>query len=352
MKKYRTLILPLILLAAIFLAGCLSPTLFSLLSPDFKDQIENVEITDVKSPLYLENTDRLVLPPWNRFSTQFATDFRETYPGRIHIDFLSDFNVRINHWISTFYPEAKPEKNVLYSGLIDHLKVAKSMFSDSGEYITTYLFLQEYWYKAVDGHTYILDLVVDENEWAPLYLHIRRSSADTAPLNDDAPLRRSFQRLAHSLQNGDLDPQLLAEKGVTEELVRSITVFSIMYLPDHPYIPPLLQTLSAQLVYPDITERPQPVTNYTASAWLEALYEYRNIYTMVYSDETMLVLSDEQNRTYCIFYDSVSNRPTGFCVDVEPDESVSESSETASDNNRQNYFIWMCDFSSPVRIYS
>jgi len=324
-KKFRTQLLPYVLLAAVFLAGYLAPTLFGLLSPDLKNTTESVEIASAESPLYIENTDRLILPPWNRISTQLAADFRETYPERIHIDFLSDFNVRINHWISTFYPEAKPEKNVLYSGLIDNLKVVQSMNADLDSYFTTYLFLQEYWYKAVDGKTYILDLVVDENEWAPLYLHIRRSSANTAPLNDDAPLRQSLQRLTFSLQNGDLDPQLLAEKGVTKDLVRDITVFSIMYLPDHHHIPQLLQTLSAQLVYPNITEKPRPIINYTASAWLEALFEYRNIYTMTYDNETMLVLSDEQNRTYCIFYDGVSNRPTGFCVDAEPTDQDSGS---------------------------
>ena len=93
-----------------------------------------------------------------------------------------------------------------------------------------------------------------------------------------------------------------------------------MYLPDYQYVPQLLQTLSAQLIYPDITEKPQPIINYTASAWLEALIGYRNIDTLTYNNETLLVLSDEQNRTYCIFYDGVSNRPTGFCVDAEPTE--------------------------------
>lgn len=322
MKKPRSQLLPFLLLALILLAGYFSPTLFGFLSPNFMNEEEGVEIAGSEGPLYLENTDRLILPPWNRIGTQTATDFRETYPERIHIDFLSDFNVRVNHWISTLYPEAKPEKNVLYSGLIDNLKVAKSTNSSLDvPYSTTYLFLQEYWYKAVDGKTYELDLVVDDNGWVPLYLHIQRSDTKTAPLNNDGALQRSLHRLTSTLQNGDLDPQLLAEQGVTEDLIRDITVFSIMYLSDDRYIPQLLQALSAPLIYPRITEKPQPVIHYTASAWLEALFDYRTIYTMTCDNETLLVLSDKQNRTYCIFYDGVSNRPTGFCIDADPPES-------------------------------
>lgn len=90
---FLSVFLPLFLCAAILTLGYSSPTLFSRVMPNFKNKESAAQITGAESPLYLEDSSSLVLPPWNDIddskSQMYASD-NQSVPYSIKMRITDD----------------------------------------------------------------------------------------------------------------------------------------------------------------------------------------------------------------------------------------------------------------------
>lgn len=278
MKILRTVILPLLLCGVILFAGYCTPMLFNYFTPDLTNEVRSFPVSDMDNPMYLENTAEIVLPPWDQIIEYQAKPLTEVFPMTLDEQTSCSEYIRIT--IATLFPEAEAKAEPEF---IDDLQI----------YNEAHIFLRDYSYTPYEGADACkLDLVLYSVDLLPLYCHL--SAQKTAPAADEAALRDDMEQLLNELKFG-----VFEEARDPAEILCRIADSS-----DDSFMPLLARTLLRLICESGCEE-----------LWLSILLGANDVYTLTYQDETLLVLTDDQNRTCCLFYDGLSNRITGYSID-------------------------------------
>ncbi len=293
MKILHTAVFPLLLCALILALGFGAPALFNRLVPDQKGQVETVAIAGKESPLYLETDTDIALPPWDVISGEGVP--LSSYTNDVDLD-SADLNTYI-------------------AMLVEQLGLAQDRYEDYCAKLYVYndqlLYLRDY--ELDCGDRYTLDVVLLMNTFAPLYLHVRNTTYDTAPVDSPDTLLSDFSNAAAlwielSQTSDAIEQQLLLEMDAqaaemdAEDRARIFVDFFSMPLRQ-------ISALNADsLFYYRFVEE--------AYTWQNTLYAMLDTYTLTYEDETVIVLTNNFNRACTIYFDGAHNRVTGFGFDA------------------------------------
>lgn len=157
------------------------------------------------------------------------------------------------------------------------------------------LFLQDHscsfrFDDSADDAPYMLDLVLDGRKMFPVYLHLQ--AEQSSPVAEENELRNAMDQIVSKFkydfwQEG-LDP-----------------IDSLNSMRTTAYKTSLAEAL-LRLLSHDI---------FSYDVWQSILLNCREIYTLTYKNETLLVMADDQNLTCCLFFDALTNRVTGYSID-------------------------------------
>lgn len=177
MKRFRTILIPLLLCALVLAAGFGLPALFGRAVPDYKNAPEPIAIAGKESPLYLEDDTDIALPPWDAVAAGGSSVLLSDYLGAAQIDgdFVNDY---IRSLVGLFAAVPAEDENFLSA-----LRVLDG----------TLLYLRGYTYTATDGEQYTLGLVLDNSAALPLSVHVRPLSDKTHPAASPDLLLSAFQ---------------------------------------------------------------------------------------------------------------------------------------------------------------
>lgn len=308
MKIIRTFLIPLLLCGAILAVGLFSPYLFNTVSPDYRDEAQSVSIAGAESPLYIENEVDVSLPPWDVIGDAAGTLLMDTLTEgeNVTAEGVNLMNTYIANLVEAFGPRPADGED-----FCSKMRVADQQL----------LFLRDYRYTPPGSGQYTLDLVLTSSAF-PLYAHVRTADASPSPVSDTEAFEKDFILVRELFL-----PPLMDELGyeATDDSAQTVYIkdtlsavtdqASEMY-PDS-YVPALTDALgSMTLFFSD------PLAGTTESSSI--LYEWQNIllgtqdfYTMTYENETVIVLTDYNNRPYTLFFDGTENKCTGFGFDAE-----------------------------------
>ena len=295
MKRFRTILIPLLLCCLILTAGFGLPALFGRAVPDFKDAPESVAIAGKESPLYLEDDTEIALPPWDAIAADSSVPLSEYPAMQIDADFA---NGSIQALAGLF--GAVPAEAEDFVG-------ALRVFDD------TFLFLHGYTYTAVDGEAYTLDLVLDISGIFPLSLHVRPLSDEPLPASDADQLLTALETALQFWQTQLYErPEIYnADSDARMQWLRD--TLSLVY---HTYGESTYAHLVSQFcTFLMACEDIQP----GGSAWTAPIFApgYLEVgYTISYENETVIVLTDYSNMPYTLYYDGDAQKITGFGLDA------------------------------------
>lgn len=296
MKRFRTILIPLLLCALVLAAGFGLPALFGRAVPDYKNAPEPIAIAGKESPLYLEDDTDIALPPWDAVAAGGSSVLLSDYLGAAQIDgdFVNDY---IRSLVGLFAAVPAEDENFLSA-----MRVLDG----------TLLYLRGYTYTATDGEQYTLGLVLDNSAALPLSVHVRPLSDKTHPAASPDLLLSAFQEAFQfwktqlserpEIYTADKDARMLwfqdsldlaygACSGSAAQLVSQFCTF-------------LMACETIQL---------------DGSAWTEAIFApgYLEVgYAISYEDETVIVLTDYSNTPYTLYYDGAAQKITGFGLDA------------------------------------
>ncbi len=282
MKLSRTVFLPLLLCGVILLSGYLSPILFEWLTPDPKNIVESVPISTAGSPMYLENTVEVILPPWDDINMNQTENLLGAFA--ISADEQAALSEHIEADIEALFPDITTTDTLQYNDMVDALLIH--------EY--NLLFLQDHscsfrFDGSVDNAPYMLDYGLDRFNTFPIYLHLQGEK--TLPVADESELRDNLEQLIGKLKRDFwLDP-----------------IDSLNLIFTGKYASPLTEAF-VQLFSHD---------SFSKTVWLSILLNCEDIYTLTYKNETLLVMVDEQNLISYLFFDALTNRVTGYSIDPQ-----------------------------------
>ena len=301
MKLIRTVFLPLLLCSAILFTGYCSPMLFDRITPNLQNKVRTISISGTDSPIYLENAAEVVLPPWDKIIVYQAEPLVDTFT------LTFDEQVTLGDYIAADIAALFP--NMLLDSQFQFMDMTGSIQLHQ-EYPSYFLFLQDYScsFSAENSAAktkYQLDFVLDGRNMLPLYLHLR--TAETAPVIDENSLRSDMEQLINKLKY-----DFWQELGDPVEILLPLSESD-----ENTYKASLADAMLALLSHDD----------YSFSLWFSILLNCREIYTLPYENETLLVMTNDQNLTCCLFFDGVTNRVTGYSIDpsLVPFDTVSES---------------------------
>ena len=360
--------LPLFLCAAILTLGYFSPTLYSRVMPNFKNQESTAQITGVESPLYLEDPSSLVLPPWNDIddskSSIYASSDNAT-PNTMRNYILQELNVygemNMDNWLYQFGDELSDQKtyievsdayvrsiiqpflkgcdispNLKFSGLMHKY----DPFDTS---IPKYVYAQDVTVTTVQGRDFKVDFAFTPQSGIPLYVHATEIDKETASLPDsEAFMETAGAALTLYFYSSDIMSYDATEfDQYFQSLFKSSN--SSAYYDAYEAISRLPDELFSSFISEDDSLRNAEWTaelftrlsNTTLDIWYGFLYEIDSHYSIDYNNESLLVIRNSAGCTFTLTYDAISKSVTGFGFD--PDYSA------AFDNSRfladQTYWI-------------
>lgn len=291
--KFRTLFLPLLLCILILLLGFFAPTVFDLLSPDFKNKVQTVSIAGMESPLYIADSTEIKLPPWDSLDPSGIMP-ASAYYRNVSADDTAAFNAFAADYLKPF----------LTNG--DTIPTNTDFFSEAQTCNGYFLFLQDLEVTTVQSRTCRIDLVLCVDQTVPLYVHVRYTEEETSPISNADHLESELLSILDSwFISDDLYSAYDYDTAVNDseyvniqtEAASAFTRFLFFFHPTSPYI------------YSASGLKTQTVRN--------LIWNLSDFSVLEYEDESLLVLADSANRLYCVFYDSVSDRVTGYGIDSE-----------------------------------
>ena len=292
MKILRNVVLPLLLCALILALGFFAPRFYLHCAPDFTDNVQTVSIAGAESPLYIENTVEIVLPPWDQIDETHAASFPT----------LTQFNAQTANQIDATL------LNVLRSFVPNPQLIQDTSFYDELRVSNELLFLRDFAVSTEEGDTYTVDFVYT-NVGLPLYVHARELNRETAPAADAAALERDFETARENclayISDTDIGEIAAISSVLLDEMERSY--------PDT-YVPTFMRVLLS-LLYCQ-TEYDSYLDIEISNLWQSILQDMQDCYTLTYKDETLLVMTDSRNRPCTLFFDGASDRVTGFSIDA------------------------------------
>lgn len=296
MKRFRTILIPLLLCALVLAAGFSLPALFGRAVPDYKNAPEPIAIAGKESPLYLEDDTDIALPPWDAVAAGGSSVLLSDYLGAAQIDgdFANDY---IRSLAGLFAAVPAEDENFLSA-----LRVLDG----------TLLYLRGYTYTAIDGEQYMLDLVLDNSAALPLSIHVRPLSDKTHPAADLDLLLSAFQEALWFWETQLYERPEIYDADSATHMQWLIDTQSLAY--------DVCGMSAAQLVSQFCTflmacETIQP----DGFVWTDAIFVpgYLEVgYAISYEDETVIVLTDYSNMPYTLYYDGAAQKITGFGLDA------------------------------------
>lgn len=293
MKHFRTLFLPLLLCVLILLLGFFAPTVFDRLSPDFKNEVQTVSIAGTESPLYIADSTEIKLPPWDAqiFSDNWMP--ASTVYWNISSENLDFFNTFVADCFEPFLTDG------------DTIPADTDFFSKT-RCCDSFFFLQDLEVTTSQSRTCRVDLVLCIDQAIPLYVHVRYTEDEVSPISDaDSFESELMEALDYWFLSSDLYNVYDYDMAVNDseyinlrtESASAFTRFLFLFHPTSPYI------------YSASSLETQTIQN--------LLWSLSDFSVLEYEDESLLVLADSANWLYCVLYDSVSNRVTGYGTDSE-----------------------------------
>lgn len=285
MKSYRTVILPLLLCFVILLSGYFSPVLFDRLIPDPRNQVEPITVEAADNPMYLERIDTVILPPWDDIAIDQAEPLLATFT--VTDSEKAALSRQIETDMQVLFPVTSTDDTLQYHDMTEALQI----------YGNNLLFLQDHSCSfRLDASTeeapYTLDYALDVWNTYPVYLHLQGEK--TAPLADGSTLRDHLEQVITELKRDyrkkDFDP-----------------VDSLKEMDVDKSAKPLTEAL-VRLLSHDSTDK---------KVWMSILLNCRDIYTLTYENETLVVMVDKENLISCLFFDALTNRVTGYGIDPQ-----------------------------------
>ncbi|MGN0479306.1 MAG: hypothetical protein ACI4GO_07715 [Hominenteromicrobium sp.] len=294
MKFFRSVLLPALLCAMILALGFFMPGLLGRVSPDFRDEPQTVSVAGAESPLYIENTVEVALPPWDIIDETRAASFSD----------LADFSDRaaeqvdalLTGYLEPFIPDARitPDHPFYQSLLIQN----------------DLLFTRDFRVTTASA-AYTVDVVIT-TDGIPLYIHTRELGTETAPASDpevlEDDLASALGICSAYLENwmygqplNEMSPVWLVEEA---EIVCPNT-----------YVPVFAEVFSALFSRVD-ADADGYLQNELLYLWDEVLRNRQDIYSLTYENETLLVVTDDQNHLCLLFFDGTQARVTGISVDA------------------------------------
>jgi len=286
MKRFRTVFLPLLLCCAILLSGYFSPVLFDKLTPDLRNKVEPISIAAADTPMYLESTDEVLLPPWDDIVIYQADSLMNTFA--LAPDEQSALSEYIAADIAALFPNIRTDSESTNNDLIDALQIYQNQLLFLQDYSCSFYFTD-----SADYTPCTLDLVIDGRTMFPTYMHLREK--ESLPVTDDAELRNCMKNLIDQLQYDVLRDYM--------EPIDSIRLISKSN-PDA-YTVSLAQAMLGLFSRSELS----------CDIWWSILLACRDIYTLTYENESLLVLVGDQNLTCCLFFDALTNHITGYSID-------------------------------------
>lgn len=295
MKVLSSVFLPLLLCALILVLGFFMPALFGRVLPDFKDEPQTVSIAGAESPLYIENAVEVALPPWDVIDETHAASFSDladfSDQGVEQVDAL------LTGYLEPFIPNAQI---ALDHPFYQSLLIQNNLLFTRDFRVTT------------SFAAYTVDLVVT-TDGLPLYVHTRESGTETAPVSDPEALEKDLAAALDIcfsyLENRMSDPYALNEISAVWLVEEAQSVY-----PDT-YVPVFAEVFSTLFRQVD-TDTDGYLQTEILYLWEEVLRNRQDIYSLTYENETLLVVTDDQNHLCILFFDGAQARVTGISVDT------------------------------------
>lgn len=292
MKILRSVVLPLLLCALILALGFFAPRFYLRCAPDFTDDEQTVSIAGAESPLYIENTVEIVLPPWNLIDETHAASFPT----------LAQFNTQAANQIDATL------LNVLRPFVPNPQLIQDTSFYDELRVSNKLLFLRDFAFTTGEEGDYAVDFVCTY-VGIPLYVHARETGHETAPAADADALERDFETARENclayISDADIGEIAAISSALLDEMERS---YPDTYVPT--FMRVLLSPLNCQTEYDSYLDIE------ISNLWRSILQDMQDCYTLTYKNETLLVMTDSRNRPCTLFFDGASDRVTGYSVDA------------------------------------
>lgn len=286
MKIFRTVFLPLLLCSVILLSGYFSPLLFDRLTPDLRNKAEYVSIAAADSPMYLENTEEVILPPWDEINMDQAGKLLETFAIADYEQM--ELSTYVNDHTAALFRTISTTNWDQFDGIAEAMRIHEDHLLFLQDYPCSFRFME-----SVEETHYMLDYVLDGRSIFPVCLHLKGEK--TMPVEDETALRDSLEHIVSQVTYDFLHKDLNA--------VASLTY----YMEDGEYTTPLTDAVLRLLSF----------NSSSYKVWLYILLNCQDIYTLTYQNETLLVMVDRQNLISCLFFDAATNQVTGYSIDPQ-----------------------------------
>lgn len=285
MKIFRTVFLPVLLFSVILLSGYFSPILFDRLTPDLRNKAEPVSIAAEDSPMYLENTEEVILPPWDEINMDQAGKLLETFAIADYEQM--ELSTYVNAHTAALFRTFSTTNWDQFDGMAEAMRIHKERLLFLKGYPCSFRLKQ-----GADVSPYTLDYVLDGWNIFPVCVHMKGEK--TMPVADENAIRDSLEHIVSQVTHDFLREDLNA-------------VASLTFMEDGEYTTPLTDAVLRLVSYN------APSYN----VWVSILLNCQDIYTLTYQNETLLVMVDRQNLISCLFFDASANQVTGYSIDPQ-----------------------------------
>ena len=297
MKRVRGVLLPLALCGLILAAGVCAPALFGAAAPDYKDAPSAVDIAGAESPLYLESEADIRLPPWDVIDAHASLPL-SAYTGLTEAEIHPALNQYIGALAAPFCGAVAEDQN-----FADAMRVSAGQFF----YLRDYSLSEEQ-----DGRT--LSLVLDALG-RPLYLHTRGAAEQAEPVKTPKALLQQVQAaLAFWQAQVEAWPEVYsAEPEARRQWLHSVGIAAETALSG---IARILvdQFVDFLLLYDRIAAEYLPEASF--AELIAAPFYLEPGYVIDYDGESVIVLTDPENRPYTLYYNAAAQAVTGFGLDA------------------------------------
>lgn len=301
MRKFKCVVLPILLCAALLLGGFYAPELYSRFSNDHIGEVSTVSLAGAQSPMYIADGVSFELAPWDRIDRTQARSYADILAENPESEIVSDED-RLNQTIEGFVLALNVDAATLNTPNYTAELRCLSYYDDALSISEMLFFLEDFRFTSVYGRQYSLDLVFG---FIGVY-YIRLVPTDgTQPCNGTVAIQalyNAFPAAFTSFENGLESSESL-------------------------YFPTILSESLYQFFISSYFGGSYFDTNRAFLYQMIYSWSYEDAYTVTYEDLTLLVWPDMQNNPYVLFLDGKNNDVRGFSVVPESLYAHIDSSE-------------------------
>lgn len=286
MRKFKCVVLPILLCAALLLGGYYAPELYSRFSNDHIGAVSTVSLADAQNPMYIADGVSFELAPWDRI------DRTQTRP---YADILAEnstaFNDenRLNQMIEGFVLALNADAATLNTPDYAAELRCLSISIDALGAMDMFFILEDFRFTSVYGTQYDLDLVFG---YSGVY-YIRLVRADgTQPCNGSVAIQALYSAFPYAARDFEIGLEGSESMPLQTTLSERLYQFFISSYFGGSYFDANREFLYQMISY----------------------WNYEGAYTVTYEDLTLLVWPDMQNNPYVLFLDGKNNDICGFSV--------------------------------------